>query len=148
MGEGEDRGHYFLTGSKLPLQEKNGFSLMASLVVKGNAHNGMIKDMTMRELNSSTFLYRRSFVLPGARRGWQIRGTEVREERKKCQLAEGQGVELFKTGAANIRFWVTCFRAAPISTIKSLWTFLLPWAVPEVSGGEDMVFIHFGWLRA
>lgn len=99
-----DRGPYFFTGSKLPLREKNGFSLIVSLVMKGNSHNSMIKDMTMRELNSSTFLYGRSFVLPGARRGWQIRKTEVKEERKKCQLAEGQGAELFKTGETNILF--------------------------------------------
>ena len=99
-GEG-NRRLYLLTGSKLPLQEKNGFSLIASLVMKGNSHNSMIKDTIMRELNSSTFLYGRSFALPGARKGWQVRETKVREG-KKCQLAEGQEAELFKTGATNI----------------------------------------------
>lgn len=70
---------------------------MASLVMKGKAHNSMIKDMTMRELNCSTFLYERSFVLPEARRTFPIRETETREgERKKMVAGRRPGSWTFQ----------------------------------------------------
>lgn len=125
---------YFLTGSKLPLQKKNGFSLIASLVMKGNAHISMTKDMTMRELNCSTCLYGKSFVLPGGqiRERWE-------EEERNVSWQKARELNFSKQGPTNTRFWGICFSATPIFTIKSLWTFLLPWVVSDVNEGEDIV---------
>lgn len=59
---------------------------MASLVVKGKADNGMIKDRKMREPNCSTFFFffnEGKFELPGARKGLQITETEMTEEEEE-----------------------------------------------------------------
>ena len=57
-------------------------SLVASLVMKGKAHNSVIKDKT-RELNCFTFFYERNYELPGARKGLQIKETKRGEKEEE-----------------------------------------------------------------
>lgn len=63
---------------------------MGSLVMKGKAHNRVIKDKTMRELNCSTHFSERNVELPEARRELQIREAK-RGEKEETKLAVGRG---------------------------------------------------------
>ena len=88
---------------------------MGSLVMKGKAHNSVIKDKTMRELNCSTHFSERNVELPEARRELQIREAKRREKEEEETVSwqraraldfskqEGK-ISSFKSSAIGILF--------------------------------------------